>query len=265
MSARDLRLISVFGARRSNGVYRPSQLRKLNRNEQVAAVCFRVGKHGIEFLLVRTGGGRWTFPKGCTEPGLTHAQAAAVEAFEEAGVHGRMEEASFARYTHRKGAGRNSEGREVLVHAHLCEVVRLSRPKEDKRRPTWFSVEKTKYRLQENRKHAGVWEMMRMVDLARARIERLGRACQRERLLPQVKVEALDFRFYETPFATKGNKPRQHVTERRWRIPLLTSGNDVDSEGLETMKAIGGGSAQRVKGNSSTLVRKMPDKRSLRP
>src|SRR5436190_4561919 len=81
-----------------------SQLRKLRECEQVAAVCYRKRNGRIEFLLVQTrGSGRWTFPKGNTEPGLTHAQAAALEAFEEAGVHGRIEEASFTRYVRRSG------------------------------------------------------------------------------------------------------------------------------------------------------------------
>jgi len=62
-------------------VFRPSQLRKMKGTEQVAAVCFRVQNRRIEFLLVQTGGGRWTFPKGSAEPGLTRAQAAALEAF----------------------------------------------------------------------------------------------------------------------------------------------------------------------------------------
>ena len=85
---------------------RLSQLRKLCECEQVAAVCYRVKKGSVEFLLVRTrGGGRWTFPKGSTEAGLTHAQAAALEAFEEAGVHGRIEEASFARYRRNQDHG----------------------------------------------------------------------------------------------------------------------------------------------------------------
>src|SRR5882672_5085191 len=89
---------------------RLSQLRKLRDCEQVAAVCYWVRGSGIEFLLVRTrGSGRWTFPKGSAEPGLTHAQAAALEAFEEAGVHGRIEEASFARYVRKfASAGRAS-------------------------------------------------------------------------------------------------------------------------------------------------------------
>src|SRR5271169_6061781 len=84
--------------------FRLSQLRRLRGCDKVAAVCYRVAGNGIEFLLVRTGSGHWTFPKGSAEPGLTHAQAAALEAFEEAGVPGRMEEAWFARYVRRKSS-----------------------------------------------------------------------------------------------------------------------------------------------------------------
>ena len=88
-------------------------------------MCYRIRGGGIEFLLVQTRGGRWTFPKGSVEPGLTHAQAAALEAYEEAGVHGRMEEASFTRYLRRKGG--SSAAIELGVSAHLCEVLRLPR------------------------------------------------------------------------------------------------------------------------------------------
>src|SRR6266516_7131105 len=85
-------------------VFRVSQVRRLRKCQQVAAVCYRIRGSGIEFLLVQTRGGRWTFPKGGVEPGLTHAQAAALEAYEEAGVHGRMDESSFTHYTRRKRA-----------------------------------------------------------------------------------------------------------------------------------------------------------------
>src|SRR5882724_7064725 len=113
---------------------RLAHLRKLRRCEQVAAVCFRARSSGIEFLLVQTGKGRWIFPKGGAEPGLTHAQAAALEAFEEAGVHGRMEEALFTRYVQRKkGADRNWI--ETVVNAHLCEVLWLDPPQEAGRNP----------------------------------------------------------------------------------------------------------------------------------
>lgn len=157
---------------------RLSQLRKLSECEQVAAVCYRVRRGEIEFLLVQTrGSGRWTFPKGSAEPGLTHAQAAALEAFEEAGVHGRIEEASFARYARRKrdcaGKSATSAGKENVVHAYLCEVLRLSVPKESRRNRTWFSVEDARRSLWEGRKNDDGAEFARVVDRAVARIQRL--------------------------------------------------------------------------------------------
>ena len=156
---------------------RLAELRKLRECEQVAAVCYRVRGGEIEFLLVRTGKGRWIFPKGSVEPGLTHAQAAALEAFEEAGVHGRMEEASFARYIRRRrresrnAAGRSAE-KESAVNAHLCEVLRLVPPQELGRNPTWFSPDKAKRRLQEHRTPDFGNELARVVDRAVSRIRR---------------------------------------------------------------------------------------------
>jgi len=156
---------------------RLAELRKLKETEQVAAVCYRVRGATIEFLLVQTRKGRWIFPKGSVEPGLTHAQAAALEAFEEAGVHGRMEEASFTRYVRRKpGAAGKSEGRSAGkdpgVNAHLCEVSRLVPPQEPDRNPTWFSAEKAKRRLRSDRAPDFGDELARVVDRAVARVRR---------------------------------------------------------------------------------------------
>jgi len=135
--------------------------RRLKVRQEVAAVCYRVGGRGIEFLLVQTRGGRWIFPKGGVERGLTRAQSAALEAFEEAGVHGRIEAAAFARYfksgrippfaTKNQRADARSAEEESSVSAYLCEVTRLEPPQESNRKPTWFSAEKTKQRLLKNR------------------------------------------------------------------------------------------------------------------
>ncbi len=154
----------------------------MKTREQVAAVCFRLGRDGVEFLLVRTDRGKWTFPKGGAESGLTHAQSAALEAFEEAGVHGRIEEARFASYR----AGRNG----AAVHAHLCEVVRLSRPQESDREPTWLSPEKAKRRLSRDRAPEIAKELVRVVDLAVVRIRGLGNGVGRDEALQRVYVEA---------------------------------------------------------------------------
>ena len=171
MSAGELRLPATWS--RSPAYQAParffhlSHLRRLRGCEQVAAVCYRVHKRRIEFLLVRTRGGRWTFPKGSAEPGLSTAQAAALEAFDEAGVHGRMEEASFARYIRPgRGAGRKSTEIELIVTAHLCEVLRLELPQESGRNPTWFSVEKAKRKLRERRAKEYGAELARVIERA---------------------------------------------------------------------------------------------------
>ena len=138
-------------------------------SEQVAAVCFRIRKRKLEFLLVRTRKGRWTFPKGGVIHGLSHAQSAGLEAFEEAGVHGRIEETCFTSYTLRK-RGNSSE---ALTHAHLCEVLRLERPQEANRTPTWFLPEQTLACLQERRTSDDARALAKVVDRAVDRIQRL--------------------------------------------------------------------------------------------
>lgn len=162
---------------RNRRLVRLSQLRKLCECEQVAAVCYCWRGNSIEFLLVRTrGGGRWTFPKGSAERGLTHAQAAALEAFEEAGVHGRIEEVSFTTYVRRERSGRSdarSGEKELAVSAHLCEVSRLSPPKESRRNRTWFSASEARQRLSEGRGSEDGGEFTRVIDKAVARIQRL--------------------------------------------------------------------------------------------
>jgi 8-oxo-dGTP pyrophosphatase MutT (NUDIX family) len=166
------------GPRNQPRFVRLSQLHKLRECAQVAAVCYRIRNGEIEFLLVRTRGtGRWTFPKGSAEPGLTHAQAAALEAFEEAGVHGRIEEVAFARYTCRKRCGRGSAGKSaqksLVINAHLCQVIRLGTPKEPNRNRTWFSASDAIQRLQEGRDSGDAAELARVVGRAVMRIEHL--------------------------------------------------------------------------------------------
>jgi|SRR5215470_17428098 len=167
----------------SPAYFRLSQLRKMKGRQQVAAVCYRLSDEGIEFLLVETRRRRWTFPKGSAEPGLTHAQAAALEAYEEAGVHGRIEEQPFARYVRSKRPGKKKPNpeelsaqpadKDILIDAHLCEVLRLTEPEEARRNPTWFPAAKAKRRLRQDRSTANGNELARVVDLAVTRISSL--------------------------------------------------------------------------------------------
>jgi len=142
--------------------------------QQVAAVCYRFRGSRLEFLLVQTSGGRWIFPKGGVEPGRTHAESAALEAFEEAGVHGRIEKIAFTRYYRRRPVqSPEAENDEPAVSVHLCEVSRLERPQESNRRPSWFSTDKAKQRLRKDRAPELGAELLRVVEKAAARIQRL--------------------------------------------------------------------------------------------
>jgi len=149
----------------------PRNSRRSREREVVAAVCYRVRGADVDFLLVKTGSGRWTFPKGGVEPGMTRAQAAAMEALEEAGVHGHIEEAFFTRYHKHKNNDDNAPGNPI--HAHLCQVLRHGPPVEGDRDPTWFSADRAKRRLRADRKTAQGDELARVVDRAVERVRRL--------------------------------------------------------------------------------------------
>lgn len=165
MAAEDARLNNGAG-QNPDRFFGLDELRRRSRSQQVAAVCYRIGKDDVEFLLIRTRGGRWTFPKGSAEPGLTHAQAAALEAYEEGGVHGRMEMASFTQYARRK----RSSGVEIMVNVHLCEVLRLDRAPEAGRDPTWFSAEKAMKKLRDDRADDHGTQLAGVIELALRRI-----------------------------------------------------------------------------------------------
>src|SRR5215831_18993078 len=103
-------------ARVSTGLTRLA--RRLDLPVQVAAVCYRETGLSVEFLLVNTSSGKWTFPKGRLCPALSPSESAAREAWEEAGVHGRIEETHFGHYLDTKRTlGHNSLTREVRIAA----------------------------------------------------------------------------------------------------------------------------------------------------
>jgi 8-oxo-dGTP pyrophosphatase MutT (NUDIX family) len=132
----------------------------------VAAVCYRVRGDEPEFLLVRTRNGHWTFPKGGVDRDATLADAAAREAFEEAGVKGSVEVVPFTSYRHCKPRNLRSRRGIVMVHAHLCEVKRLVPPLEGYRAPTWFPADKAKRRLKKFRTAEFAAEISSVVDQA---------------------------------------------------------------------------------------------------
>ena len=136
----------------------------------VAAVCFRVRSGELEFLLVRTRKGSWTFPKGGVDGDATHADAAAREAYEEAGVRGWVERVPFISYWHCKLSEVGSGREVILVHAYLCQVKRLISPSEQYRDPTWFREAKAKRQLRKLRTPEFAAEVISVIDRAKKRI-----------------------------------------------------------------------------------------------
>ena len=140
---------------------------------QVAAICYRRRGSAIEFLLVNTNGGnKWTFPKGSTDPRLSHSQAAEREAAEEAGAIGTIEPRHFHLYLHSKGVFWQAKGvQEFVVKAFLMEIHQMRRPDESNRKPTWVSPEEGKRRLAKGREVKYHRELEAVIDRALERIQ----------------------------------------------------------------------------------------------
>lgn len=99
---------------------------------QVAALCWRpVEGGGTEVLLVTSRDtGRWIIPKGWPMAGRSLAEAAAREAWEEAGIKGRPDPDAFGHYSYRKVIDRSLPepvGLPCLVAVHTIEVARQRR------------------------------------------------------------------------------------------------------------------------------------------
>lgn len=160
---------------------------------QVAAVCYRVNGSSVEFLLVNTSSGKWTFPKGRLNPSLTPSESAAREAWEEAGATGRIAEKHFDSYVDIKRAlGHDDRSREVRIAAYLFEVESTVTPRESGRNPNWFSAREARKQLAEGRSSHYARQIINIVDSAIDRlIEQnrrsasiLIRAQSRRRLIP---------------------------------------------------------------------------------
>lgn len=109
---------------------------------QVAALPWRRGSDGrVEVLLITSRETRrWVTPKGGRMSGKTDGQAAAQEAWEEAGVRGPAEEKPLGafRYLKRlKGGG--SRWCVVSLHAMAVETVEDHWPEDHQRERRWVS------------------------------------------------------------------------------------------------------------------------------
>ncbi|HTW26652.1 MAG TPA: NUDIX hydrolase [Acetobacteraceae bacterium] len=118
---------------------------RCNNGEQCAALPFALDSKGRTRILLMTSRdtGRWVIPKGWTEPELTPAEVAKREAFEEAGLVGRIAGAPVGtyRYAKRLEAGRIIHCA-VQVFPFAVERQLSSWPEKRQRQTRWVAPAK---------------------------------------------------------------------------------------------------------------------------
>jgi phosphohistidine phosphatase len=92
--------------------------------EQAAAIPVRRAGRGLQVCVIRRkDASRWGIPKGLVDPGATHEETALNEAWEEAGIRGRLLGAAIGTYRYKKWGAR------LTVAVYVMEVLEQA--------PTW--------------------------------------------------------------------------------------------------------------------------------
>ncbi|MGO4916949.1 NUDIX hydrolase [Pseudogemmobacter sp. W21_MBD1_M6] len=128
---------------------KPAQ--KSSVRTQFAALCYRIVNGKTQILLITSRASkRWIIPKGWPIGGMTPAQTAEREAYEEAGVTGRADNICVGLYCYSKCL---EDAAAVPVIAAVFPVkvkTILDRfPEQGERRRKWFSVKKAAKKVQE--------------------------------------------------------------------------------------------------------------------
>ncbi len=117
---------------------------KVDVRTQFGALCWRVQKDQLQIALVtsrRTK--RWVIPKGWPVDGATPSEAAAREAWEEAGLEGRVDDVCLGIYSYQKVLGSDGE-LPCVVAVFPMKVKKRHRtwPEAEERRRKWVTAKK---------------------------------------------------------------------------------------------------------------------------
>jgi len=118
---------------------------------QYGALCWRLHRARVQFLLVTSRETRrWIIPKGWPMATRTPCEAAAIEAWEEAGVRGEVREDPLGAFGYLKVMTPIlSVPCAVSVFGLRVTAVERRYPEQDERRRKWFPVEKAMRRVAE--------------------------------------------------------------------------------------------------------------------
>jgi 8-oxo-dGTP pyrophosphatase MutT (NUDIX family) len=131
----------------------PLKLRRFGKTEvrtQFAALCYRVRDEKVEVCIItsrRTG--RWILPKGWPMHKQTPAQAAATEAWEEAGLTGKAFDTCLGVYTYPKHKKKQIFPVITLVYAVKVTQEHSDWPEAHQRRRRWVSLSKAAEKVNE--------------------------------------------------------------------------------------------------------------------
>jgi 8-oxo-dGTP pyrophosphatase MutT (NUDIX family) len=106
---------------------------------QYAALPYRLDGRQVRILLITSRQTqRWIIPKGWPIDGMTPREAAATEAAEEAGIHGRVESEPIGSYHYLKRLKREQMSVQVIVFPFRVEGQVESWKERDQRAQRWF-------------------------------------------------------------------------------------------------------------------------------
>ena len=118
---------------------------------QFGALPWRIRDGKVEILLITSRGtGRWIIPKGWPMDGATPAEAAATEAYEEAGVEGKLSNAVLGFYGYRKVID-SGDDLPIVVAVFPLRVKKMLKdwPEKAERKRRWVSQKKAATLLHE--------------------------------------------------------------------------------------------------------------------
>jgi len=110
---------------------------------QFGALCYRVHNDKTQVLIITTRSGkRWIVPKGWPMDNATPGQAAAREAFEEAGAEGKISGNCLGIYTYYKQVDGDDLPCIVAVYPLKVKLLHAIYPESGQRKRKWLSLKK---------------------------------------------------------------------------------------------------------------------------
>lgn len=107
---------------------------------QSAVLPYQLENGEPQVLMVTSRGrGRWVLPKGHIEDGQNDREAAIQEAFEEAGVNGRLADTKLGTYSYKKYDRPGEPGYKVKVYPMQVDSLENTWPEMSERDRVWMA------------------------------------------------------------------------------------------------------------------------------